>query len=92
VIARLKIAYYRMVFDLKQVFSDLIHSITQWLNHPMTQSLPVMLRFPAWHFHLSGGPIPEDNGYAYALAGVCFPWDAGLGTSRPERASATGSR
>src|ERR1700758_3208552 len=48
----------------------------------------VVLRFPAWHFHLSGGPIPEDNCYAYELAGVCVAWDARLGTSRAKRASA----
>ena len=48
----------------------------------------IVLALPAWHFHLSTGPILEDKNYAQELAAVCFVGDAGLGTSRTGRASA----
>jgi peptidyl-prolyl cis-trans isomerase C len=51
----LKIAFYRIVLDPEQVFNDLINqwlgdSMAQSPNRPMTQSLLVVLRFPAGIF------------------------------------------
>src|SRR6478752_4625278 len=41
----------------------------------------IMLGFPPWYFHLSGGPIPEDQSHAYELGAVCFHGDACLDAS-----------